>query len=163
MWTSLVVILYVLLKNAAQMPFVDDQDMIETLSANGADPAFRECIRLRSLIRGFYKFDPLRSENGIEGCRELLVVVADEIGFVLGFFLQFPDQLTSLLGNPGCVGVRRTACQMNASGPQFDEEQNVDGFETNGLHGEKNRTPASDPCNAPKTCARNWKSARMLA
>ncbi len=45
------------------------------------------------------------------------------------FFLQIPDQVASLLGNPGGVGVRDAACQMDASGAQFNEEQNVDGFE----------------------------------
>ena len=56
MWASLVVVSDILLENAAQKPLVYDpqggsfQDLIETLSANGAAPAFREGMRLRSLI-----------------------------------------------------------------------------------------------------------------
>ena len=80
------------------MPLVDDQDVIEAFLANGAYPAFRECIRPRSLIRGFYNFDPLRSENGIEGCGELLVVVADEVGLVLQILPPVPRSADEPVG-----------------------------------------------------------------
>ena len=48
-----------------------------------------------------------------------------------------PDNLTSLLSNPSCVGVRCAPGQMDPPGSQFDEEQYVDGFEPDRLHREE--------------------------
>jgi hypothetical protein len=46
-------------------------------------------------------------------------------------FVQYPDPLACLLGDPDRIGVGCATCQMYASGPQLDEEQDLDGF-----HGE---------------------------
>jgi len=77
-WTCLVVVLDILLENAAQMTLVHGEDLIETFITNGAHPALCEGIRLGSLIGGAYNIDPCRTENCIERRRELIVVAVDE-------------------------------------------------------------------------------------
>jgi len=48
--------------------------------------------------------------------------------------VQFPDPLACLLGDPDCIGVGCATCQINASGTQLDEEQDLDGLQTDGFH-----------------------------
>jgi hypothetical protein len=91
MGTSLVVEFHVLLKNAAQMTLVHNQDLIETFLANGAHPTLCECIGPRGSIGDRHNLDALWSEDRVESWREFLVVVPDEKGFFLMFFLQIPD------------------------------------------------------------------------
>jgi len=51
--------------------------------------------------------------------------------------LKIPDQLGSLLGNPGRVKVLRASCQVDAPGSQFDEEQHIDGLGPDRFPGEE--------------------------
>jgi hypothetical protein len=61
----------------------------------------------------------------------------DEKSHFLHIILQIPDQLASLLGNPGHARVGRAACQIEATGSQFDGEEYVDGLKPDGLHCEE--------------------------
>lgn len=61
----------------------------------------------------------------------------DKESHLLRLILYFPDQMASLLGSPARGRVRCTACHSDASGSQLDEEQNIDRFEPDGLHGEE--------------------------
>jgi hypothetical protein len=38
-----------------------------------------------------------------------------------------------LLGDPDCIGVGCATCQMDGSGPQPDEEHDLDGLQTDGF------------------------------
>ena len=48
-WTHLIEIFHTVVDDTAQMAQVEDQDMIETFSADGATKAFSECIGIRCL------------------------------------------------------------------------------------------------------------------
>ena len=45
--------------------------------------------------------------------------------------------MARLLCNPGNVRVCRAACQVDAPGSQFDEEQHIDGLKPDRLHREE--------------------------
>jgi len=64
------------------------------------------------------------------------VVITYHIGKRLLLRLQVPDDLARLLSYP-CLGrMRRNADQMNPAGADFDEKEDIDGLQANGLDGE---------------------------
>ncbi len=52
-WSMLVVVLDVLVDDASEMTFAEDEDAIQAFAAYGPDPAFRECVRDRRAGRAF--------------------------------------------------------------------------------------------------------------
>ena len=56
---------------------VEDQEPVETLSANGADEALGDRVRLRRPKRCADDFDALASEHLVEGAAELAVAIVD--------------------------------------------------------------------------------------
>ena len=72
----------------------------------------------------------------IRGC-EFRVIVVDEKRHIPRIILEIPDELSRLLRNPGDVRVCSAACQVNAPGCQFYEEQHIDGFERDRLYREE--------------------------
>lgn len=72
----------------------------------------------------------------IRGC-EFRVIVVDEKRPIPCILLENPDELSRLLGNPGDVRVCRAACQVDAPGSQFYEEQHIEGLERDRLQREE--------------------------
>jgi hypothetical protein len=56
----------------------DDQDPVEAVAADGADPALRECVRLRRPERCADNLDALTSEGLIKDLAELAVAIVDQ-------------------------------------------------------------------------------------
>lgn len=130
----------VLGEHAAQVAFVENQQMVETLVAQRADPAFGNRVGLRSAIGCQDDFDTFRAKDGVKRRGELGVpVVYEEAhGFDAGVsILEVPGQLTDLLGHPGLTGVCRTAGEMHATCAQLNEEEDVEGSQTEGLGGQE--------------------------
>lgn len=48
-----------------------------------------------------------------------------------------PRQLAGLSGNPGCVGLRGAASEVDASGVEFYGKQNIHCLEPGGFNGEE--------------------------
>ena len=69
--------------------------------------------------------------------RKLRIVVMQQKPQYSPFFLQVPHQLTCLLRHPGCCRVQGTACKMNATRADFDEEEHIYGFQPQGFHGKE--------------------------
>jgi hypothetical protein len=78
-WPMRVVVDDVLAQDRLELPAGDDQDAVETFPPGAADPALR--VRLRPWSRDRCPGDPesLRTEDLVEGGRELAVAVADQI------------------------------------------------------------------------------------
>ena len=55
----------------------DDQDPVEAVAADGADPALGECVRLRRPERCADDLDAVASEDLVEGVAELAVAIVD--------------------------------------------------------------------------------------
>ncbi len=51
MWPMGVVVVDVDAQDTLELPAAGDQEPVEAVAADGADPAFRECVRLRLRLR----------------------------------------------------------------------------------------------------------------
>ena len=120
-----VVVLDELREDAAEVPWSDDQQVIETLASGGSDPALREGVRVRSPDRGAHDLGTDRSPDIIEGPRELGVAVTDQVTHAASGLVQGRRRVAGLLGDPLAGGVRGDAAQVDPPGLHFDEEQHV--------------------------------------
>ena len=66
-------------EDAGEMARADDQQVIEALPTNGADPALRVGIRVRRSDRGAHDLGSDRSPHVVEGPRELGGAVTDQV------------------------------------------------------------------------------------
>lgn len=79
MRTGQIVVVDVLGQHAAQVGLAGDEQVIETLRAGRADPAFRVGVGIRRAVRRADDLDALRREDGVEGWRELGVAIVDQV------------------------------------------------------------------------------------
>jgi hypothetical protein len=73
-----VVVVDVGAQDTLKLPATADQEPIETVAADGADPAFGERVCLRGAKRGADDLDALASEDLVEDAAEFTVTVADQ-------------------------------------------------------------------------------------
>ena len=123
--------------DSLKMSLVQDQQPIETLGTNGAHEPLRHTIRLRDTKRRANNLEASPSKYLVKTVGELLVPVANQEAEFLGAFRQRPGQLARLLCDPGRGRIRRAAREMDAAAAQFDEEEDVQTLEPDGLDGEK--------------------------
>src|SRR5205814_35592 len=118
-------------QDVLEMLFVQDQQPVETLRANGAHEALRHAVRLRRPERRTNNLVPNAAKYFVETGRELLVPVANQIPEPLWAVAQAPRQLAGLLGHPLRARPRRAAGQMHAPATQLDEEEDIQPLEPN--------------------------------
>jgi hypothetical protein len=124
-WTVLVVVTTVDAEYVLEMAATEDQDPVETISAESSDPALGVGVRVRHLDRRADHPDALRSEDLVEGVAELRVAVVDEKAERL-LVAEPHDQVARLLGDPTAVRIRRAGVVLDPSGRERDEEEDVD-------------------------------------
>src|SRR5579859_1499871 len=137
MGSGVVVMIDELLEDGLEMASSEDDEVIEQLSADGADPAFSEGICPWGPIGKPDHFGGLGAEDLVEGSAELGVAVVEEELDPDGLVLEVPDQVAGLLCNPFAGGVGGDAREMDATGTDFDEEEDVELTEPGGVHGEE--------------------------
>ena len=122
-WAVLVVVLDELLEKPFELSLIPDQGSIEELMSDGPDPPFSERVGLWRTRRGLDWVGADGGEHVVEGAGVLAGAVADDE----------PDRLVVVrgevaggLGGSGCGGVGGDACEVDASGVEFDEEQDVE-------------------------------------
>src|ERR1039458_244610 len=137
MWPMGVVVVEVLDEYGLEVAAAQDKKPIEALSTYGADEAFGDGVRARGPDRGLNDPDAFRDEDSVEGEGELGVAVADqELGRRCS--LGEPEaEVPGLLGHPGAGWVRRDTGEMDDPGVRFDEEQNIEPAEQDGVDGEE--------------------------
>ena len=123
--------------NSFEMSLVQDEQLIETLGTNSAHESLCHTIRLRGAKRGANDLDARASKHLVKTVGELLVPVANQEAELLGAFSQHPSQLPGLLCDPWRGRIRRAAREMDAAAAQFDEEEDVQALEPDGLDGEE--------------------------
>ena len=77
------------------------------------------------------------SEDRIETCRKLLVIVSDQepdVGLAIG---QLPHDLSGLLGAPGSVRVGGATREMDAAAANLDEHEHIDRLQEHRFDSEK--------------------------
>src|SRR5215217_427908 len=116
---------------------VEDQEPVETLSANGADEALGDRVRLRRAHRCFDDLDAFACEDGIEVARVLAVSVAirNRDRQARSCSVQVNWRACCVTHAPGRV--RSAASDMHAAATQLDEEDNVQPLQRDGLDGEE--------------------------
>ena len=70
--------LHILAQHEVEMTCSGDQEVIEAFSAQGADEAFRDCVRPGCANRGADGADVGAGEHRVEGRGEFAVSVADQ-------------------------------------------------------------------------------------
>jgi hypothetical protein len=102
---SMGVVSDVLTQNSFEMSLRDNQDSVETLAADAADPAFRVRLRLRRCNWRADHADAVGAAERIEGFGELDVAVADQDPRVPAFVAQRGEDGARLPCDPGTVRV----------------------------------------------------------
>jgi hypothetical protein len=115
MWPVLVVVAAVDAEHVLEVAAAEDEDAVEALRAEGADPALGVSVRVRRLDRRADHPDALRAEDLVEGMAELRVAIVDEKPERL-LVAQLHDQVARLLGDPASVGIRRAGDVLDPSG-----------------------------------------------
>jgi hypothetical protein len=119
-----VVVLGVHAENALQVAPAEDEDVVETLSSNGADPALRDGIRLRGPSGRLHNGEALGPENLVEGARELGISIPDQDVLVLEGISD--REVASLLSDSSRVGSACRADYMDPPCGELDEEHDVE-------------------------------------
>jgi hypothetical protein len=98
--TVLVVVSDVLGQDLLEMTSTENEDPVETLSADGAHEPLGEGVRPRGLSRGLDDADAFRAEHLVEAGRELRVSISDQELGLSGTVGQYEGQVAGLLGDP---------------------------------------------------------------
>ncbi len=76
-----IVVRHISTQDAAQMPLIDDEEVIEALLANTAYPTLGESVRVGCLEGRQECIDPLSGEHRVKGAGEFGVMVVDQEAF----------------------------------------------------------------------------------
>src|SRR5438093_5526643 len=116
-----VVVIGVDAQDALERPAADDQEPVEAVAADRADPAFGERVRLRRPKRGADDLDAFASEDVVEGVAEFAVAVVDQEAGRRRARVQRPGELPSLLDDPAAFRVRRAAGEVDAARAELEK------------------------------------------
>ena len=125
MWSCSVVVMHIFPQDRIQMPFVDDDQLVEALLTDGADPAFRVGIGIRRSNRRLDDFKVLCSKDLIKGPCELRVMIVEKVAKGWHSVFQRPRQLACLLRDPVGSRTLSTACDVNTARAQFNEKEPI--------------------------------------
>jgi len=123
--------------DALEVAAADDQQPVEALPPQTADPALGVCSRLRRPHRRLDHTDALGAEDLVEVARELAVAVTDQEAGERSFIVESHQQVTRLLAHPSTVRIRADPGQMHATALKLDHEQDVEAPEKDGVDGEE--------------------------
>jgi hypothetical protein len=121
-------------EDPVQVAFVDDQDPVEQLTAQGCDHAFAD--RVRPGRSGWTGEDPdaLCGEDRVECLGEPAVSVSEQERYACGAVGDVPQQIPGGLGGP-CTGrVRGHSCQRCPATTVLDRDQGVDSSQHHGVY-----------------------------
>ena len=124
-------------EQSLQMRCVYDQQPIQTLGSRGPDEPLRNPSRHGYLNRRPNDSDGFGLEHGIEASHKVPIVVADQKANRFCMPGKRPGRLPRLLPHPLGVRVRHALSQMQAAAAAFDEEEDVQPLEPDGIDGEE--------------------------
>src|SRR5438105_3021207 len=113
-------------QHVLEVAATEDQQPVETLPTDAADPAPGMGARLRRAYRRFDDADAFRAEDVVELAAELAVSITDQELRADAVVVELHQQVARLLGYPATVRVGRDPREADASGCQLDDEQNVE-------------------------------------
>jgi hypothetical protein len=107
-WTMGVVVGGIDPEDLFQVASSDDQQPVQALGADGADPALGVGVRVGCLHRRQEHLGTVRTEDVVEPVGELRVTIAQHKAEPASLLLQHQQQVAGLLGDPGAVGLAVT-------------------------------------------------------
>jgi hypothetical protein len=132
-----VVVLDVGVEHCCEVAASADEDPVEAFSADGGDEAFGVGVGLGSANRGADHREPLGAEHLVERGGELRVAVADQEPAGREPLTKCQREVAGLLGDSGSGRVGRDAGEVDATGVEFNEEQDVETSQEDGLDAEE--------------------------
>ncbi len=124
-------------EDAFEVPSVHDQDPIEALTADGADPPLDERVRAGCSYGRADCSDAGGTEHLIERRGELAVAIVDQKPDRLRPFDERLDDVARLLGRPLTRRVRRDTSQVHMPGRKLDEHKHIQPPEQHRVHSEE--------------------------
>src|SRR5689334_19653170 len=103
------------------MPLVHDQDAVEEFAADGADEPFGDRVGPRRPHRRPEDANVGGGEDGVEGCGELGVPIADEEPEATAGVVEVHEQVAGLLGEPRAGRVGGDTNDVYAAGGVLDD------------------------------------------
>src|SRR5215211_511736 len=124
-------------KHLLELPPAEDEQAVEALATDAADPALGVSVRVRSLDGRADHSHSFATEDVIETAAELGVAIVDQEAERLIAIIERHPQVACLLGDPGARRVGRAGDELDAAALERDEEERVDPCEPGGLDGEE--------------------------
>jgi hypothetical protein len=128
----LVVVAAVGAEHVLEVAAPEDEEPVEAVVANGADPTLGEGVCVRGLNWREDDLDALGAEDLVESVAELRVAIMDEEPERL-LVAELHDEVARLLGDPASVRVRAADEVLDPSGRERDEGEDVDPLQEDGL------------------------------
>src|SRR5215212_2968800 len=124
-------------EHVVEVAAAEDQQPVEALTADAADPALGMGARLRRPYRRFDDVDAFGAEDLVGLAAELAVSITDQELRADALVVELHQQVACLLGHPAAVRASRDPGEVDASGRELDEEQDVEAFEEERFDGEE--------------------------
>jgi hypothetical protein len=132
-----VVVAGVGLDGALELAAVEDEDSVEALAADAADPTLHVRVGVRRPDRGSDDLHALTAEEGVEGMRELCVSVTDQDTRLFTAVVEIHAEVSGLLEHPGAVGVGGAREVVDPAAPNADEHEDIQPSQPNRVDGEE--------------------------
>src|SRR6266540_4217352 len=97
MWPLPVVVTHIDAKDLLELSAVEDEEPVEALAPDGADPALDVRVCVRCPHRCSDHLDPVAAEDGVEGAAELAIAVVDQQPGPLAAVVEVHQQVARLL------------------------------------------------------------------
>src|SRR5215218_6053960 len=113
-------------KHLLELPPAEDEQAVEALATDAADPALGVSVCVRSLDGRADHSHSFATEDVIETAAELGVAIVDQEAERLIAIIERHPQVACLLGDPGARRVGRAGDELDAAALERDEEERVD-------------------------------------
>src|SRR6266545_2926862 len=124
-------------EHVVEVAAAEDQQSVEALVANAADPAFSVRSRLRRPYRRFDHLDAFAAKDLVEVTSELAVAVTNEKPRPDIFVVELHQEVACLLGHPAAIRIGRDPGEVDAPGRKLDEEQRVEALQEERVDGKE--------------------------
>jgi hypothetical protein len=135
--TVVVEVLGELVEDGAGVSLVVDQQSVGAFVADAANEPFGVAVRSGCPGRDLDHIDAFGGEDGIEGGGELGVPVADQEAEGGDPLAEVHQEVAGGLGGPGCARVGGHAEEVESSGADFHDEQDIESAQGDGVEGEE--------------------------
>src|SRR5262245_53059069 len=141
-----VVVPYVDAENVLELAAADDQEPVEALAADAADPALDVRVGVRRPNRRADAPDAFAGEDGIERGGELAVAVVDKEAHLAAALVEVDQQVARLLQHPSGVWVPRAGEVLDAATAGREKDEHVQAPKADRVDGRKSQARIDSPC-----------------